>query len=151
DDVVVARAPAQVAFQLVADLVLGRLGVALEDLARGHDHAGRAEPALQPVLLPEALLDGMELTILGEALDGGDVRAVRLHGEERARLHRLAIHEDRAGAALARVAADVRSGQPDRLANVVDEKETGLDFVAVSLAVDRHFDWQFHVSSSRGA
>src|SRR6266850_2929 len=50
-DVVVTRAPAEVALELVADLLLRRLRVALEDLGGRHDHARRAEAALEAVLL----------------------------------------------------------------------------------------------------
>src|SRR5262245_61858572 len=59
-DVVVPRAAAQVAFELVPDLLFGGLGVPLEHLVSGHDHARGAEPALQAVLLPEPLLDRMQ-------------------------------------------------------------------------------------------
>src|SRR5262245_21380155 len=76
DDVVVAGAAAQVSLELVPDLSLARVLVALQDLVGGHDHAGRADPALEPVLLPDALLDGVELAVLGEALDREDVGAV---------------------------------------------------------------------------
>src|SRR6266699_1656730 len=93
-DVVVTRASTQVALELVADQLLRRLGVALEHLVDGHDHPGGAEAALQPVLLPEPHLDRMELAILRQTLDGHDVRAVRLDGEEVAGLHRLTVHDD---------------------------------------------------------
>src|SRR5216117_1336619 len=80
-DVVVAGAPAQVAFELVADLLLRRFRIALEQLAGGQNHAGRAEAALQAVLLPETLLDRMQVPVLREPLNGGDLGAVR--SEER--------------------------------------------------------------------
>src|SRR5262245_19174643 len=80
DDVVVAGAAAQVPLELMPDVGLARALVALQDLVGGHDHARGAEPALEPVLLPEALLDGVELAVLGEALDGEDVVAVGLDG-----------------------------------------------------------------------
>src|SRR3989441_5370693 len=95
DDVVIAGAPAEVAFQLVADLLLGGARIALEELGGRQDHARRAEATLQAMLLPETLLDRMEIAVLGEPFDGRDRRAVRLHREERARLHRLPVHEDR--------------------------------------------------------
>src|SRR2546425_8604777 len=148
DDVVVARAPTEVALELVTDQLLGRLGIALEHLVDRHDHAGRAEAALEPVLLPEPLLDRVELAVLRQPLDRHDVGAVRLDGEERAGLDGLAVHEDRARAALAGVTADVGPGEAHRLADVVHQEQAGLDFVAVALAVDRHLDWQFHGSSS---
>src|SRR5215813_4650996 len=148
DDVVIAGAPAEVALELVPDLVFARVRVALEDLVRRHDHARRAETALESVLLPEALLDGVKLAVFGQALDRGDGGAIGLDRKERARLHRQPIHEDGAGAALARVAADVRARETDHLTDVVDEKQSGLDLVAVRLAVDGDLDWQFHGASS---
>src|SRR5215471_5411108 len=143
-DVVIAGAAAEVALEPVPDLALGRLGIALEELRRRHDHARRAEPALQPVLLPEALLDRVQLAVLGHALDGLHLDAVALHGEERARLHRLAVDVNGAGAALARVAADVGAGEARQLADVVHEQQARLDLVAVLRAVDGHRDSGFH-------
>src|SRR5262249_54236829 len=136
----------EIAFQLVADQILRRLGIPLEHLVRGQDHPGRAEATLEPVLLPEPLLDRMQLAVLGQPFDRHDLGAVALDGEERARLHRLTVHDDGARAALARVATDVGAGEPDVLADVVDEQEAGLHLVTDRLAVDRHLHWQFHVS-----
>src|SRR5205814_2038326 len=59
DDVVVAGAAAEVALEPQADLLLRRAGVALEQLLGRHDHAGRTEPALKAMLVPEGLLQGM--------------------------------------------------------------------------------------------
>src|SRR5262245_26057634 len=53
DDVLVAGAAAEVALDSVADLRLRGLRVALQQVHRVHEHAGRAEAALQAVLLPE--------------------------------------------------------------------------------------------------
>src|SRR3954453_7192085 len=85
DDVLVARAAAVVALDRVADLVIRRIGVAGEEVRGGHDHAGRAEPALKAVLLPERRLERVELLAVGEALDRADGAAVGLDGEHRAR------------------------------------------------------------------
>src|SRR6059036_2881466 len=147
-DVVVARAAAEVALELVADLRLRGLRVTLEHLIGRHDHPGGAEPALQPVFLPEPLLDRVQLAILRQPLDRHDVGAVHLDGEEGAGLDGLAVHEDRARAALAGVTADVCPGEADGLADVVHQEKAGLHFVGDALAVDRHLDWQFHDSSS---
>src|SRR5262245_39901176 len=101
DDVVIAGTPAEIALEGVTDLGLRRPRGALQELVGRHDHARRAEPALQPVLLPEPLLDRMELAVLGQPLDGENLGPVRLDGEYRASLGRLAVDHDRAGAALA--------------------------------------------------
>src|ERR1041385_8592044 len=82
DDVDVAGAATEVPRDRLADVVLGRLGVLREERAAGHHHARRAEAALQAVLLPEALLDRVELVSLLEPLDGVDLAAVGLDGED---------------------------------------------------------------------
>src|SRR5438046_391210 len=76
DDVHVTGAAAEIPRNGLADLLLARVLVALEERARGHQHAGGAKTALQAVLLGEALLHRMELAALLEALDRGDLRAV---------------------------------------------------------------------------
>src|ERR1035438_9516275 len=58
DDVLVARAAAEIAFQTVADFFLGGARVALQQLTGSHDHAGRTKAALEAVLVPEGLLHG---------------------------------------------------------------------------------------------
>src|SRR6187402_1795493 len=87
DDVVVAGAPAKVALELLADLVLGRLRMAVHEVDRAHDHAGRAEPALQAVAVLERRLHRVHRPVgRGEPLDRDDRRAVDLRGEHVARL-----------------------------------------------------------------
>ena len=61
---------------------------------------------------------------------------VGLDGEHRARLGALAVDVDGARAAVARVAPDVGAGQPERVAEEVDEQEPRLDVGLVRLAVD---------------
>src|SRR6267378_2124840 len=56
DDVHVPGTAAQVSGDGLADLQLAGVFVALEQRARGHEHARRTEAALQAVLLGEALL-----------------------------------------------------------------------------------------------
>ena len=82
---------------------------------------GVQNPALQAVLLGEGLLDRVELPALLEALDGGDLRSVRLNREHRARLHRDAVDEHGARPAIRRVAPDVRSREREGFADEVHE------------------------------
>src|SRR5262245_42499093 len=116
DDVVIAGAPAQVALEPVPDLVLAGIRRPLAQVGRTHDHARRAEPALQAVVLVERGLHRVELAALRQALDRGDLGALGLDREHRAGLDRLAVDVDGARAALAGIAADVRSGEPEVLA-----------------------------------
>src|SRR5438093_7645037 len=144
DDVVVAGAAAEVAFQPVADLGLRRPRRALEELGGRHDHARSAEPALQAVLFPEAFLDRMQLAVLGHALDGFHLRALALDGQERTGLHRQAVDVHGAGAALAGVAAHMGAGEPRELPDVVDEQEARLDVMGILQAVDGHGNGCLH-------
>src|SRR5690242_19533507 len=90
DDVLVAGAAAQVARQRPADLFLARVRVLVEQLLGGQHHPRRAEAALEPVLLPKALLKRVQLAGGGHALHGGDLVPVGLDGQHRARLDRPA-------------------------------------------------------------
>jgi hypothetical protein len=71
----------------------------------------------------EALLDRIQLAVALEALDGHDLAAVGLHGQDGARLDGHAVEQHRARAAVRGVAADVRAGQPQVLAQEVDEQQ----------------------------
>src|SRR5215510_2078262 len=85
DDVDVAGAAAEIPRDRLADLLLARILVSLEERDARHHHSRRAVAALQAVLLSEPLLHGMELAALLEVLDGPDLAAVGLHGEHGAR------------------------------------------------------------------
>ena len=112
--------------------------LAVDDVDRGHDHAGRAEAALQAVVLAEGLLHGMQLAVLGQALDGRDLGAVAGGGQHGAGLHGAAVHVHHAGAALAGVAAHMRAGEALVLAEELHQQGARIDLGADGLAVDRH-------------
>src|SRR5207253_10930071 len=78
--------------------------------------------------------------VLLQAFHRGDLRALGLDREDGAGLHRLAIEQHRASAAVGGVAADVRAGQAQVLAEQVDEKQSRLDLHAVRSAVDGQLD-----------
>jgi hypothetical protein len=140
DDPLVARAPAQVPGQRLAHLALGRVGAIPQERLGGEQEAGRAEPALQRVALVEGLLQRVQLVAVGEPLDGQQRAAVRLRGEHEARAHGLAVELDRARAAHAVLAADVRAGQPGLVADEVRQQRARLDLPGVRPAVDLHLD-----------
>ena len=127
-------------------------GLFLQQVAAGHDHAGRAVAALQRVVLVEGLLHRVQRAVVGgEALDGGDLAAVGLHGEHRAALHALAVEVDGAGAAVAGVAADDGADLAELFAQVVHEQRPGLDVVGVGDAVDGDIDLGHRASTERVA
>src|SRR5262245_2922310 len=108
----------------------------LQQLHRRHDHPRRAEAALQPVAVPESLLHRMQIPVRCQPLDRSDGGAVGLHREYRARLDRLAVHQHRAGAANAGLAADVGAGQSKAIAQVVNQQETRFDVMLARRVVD---------------
>ena len=126
-DVVVGPAPAEVAREGVRDLLAGRRrraapgppgiveGAGLDDEARG------AEPALQAVERHEGALHGMQ-SPRANPLDGGDRLAGDGFDRQQAAHDRRAIEEHRTGAADARPAYELGSGEPELIAQDVDEQ-----------------------------
>ena len=101
------------------------------------------------VLLAEALLDRVELTSDLEPLDGPDLVAGGGRRQQRARLDGLAVHQHDTRAAVRRVAAPMRAGKTELVAQEVHEQHPRLDLAGVLLAVDRHRN--LHHASPRSA
>ena len=97
------------------------LGVVLEERRRRDQHPGRAEAALDAAVLEEGRLERAQLVAVREALDRRDLAALGLEREVRAAVHRLAVEQHHAGAALGVVAALLRAGQADDVAHGREE------------------------------
>src|SRR5690348_6355386 len=156
DDVLIAGAAAEISGNRIADFLFAWAGIFAKERGGGQDHARRAIAALQAVLLPESLLHGMKAAAAaillaggGEAFDGGDVRASGLSGEHGAGLHGLAVEEDGAGAAKARLAADVRAREAQCVAQIVNEQQARLDFVLMFLTIHAEPNLDGHSASRR--
>jgi len=111
---------------------------------------GVQNPHCRPCLSQNACWTGMKLPVLRDALDGRDLAAFELHGEERAALRRLAVDEDGTRSALTRVAADVRPGQPEHVAQEMDEEEPWLHLAGEIDPVDVDADATHGASSQTG-
>ena len=114
--------------------------MAMDDVDGRHDHARRAEAALQAVIVAECRLHRVQLVALGDAFDGGDVGAVGLSDQHGAGFHRPAIDMDDAGAALAGVASDMRAGESEMVAQEMDKQRSVFDIAGDRLAIDCQFD-----------
>jgi len=110
-DILVARAAADIAFERLANLSFGGVGVVLQEFGGGHNHAGCAEAALQTMFLPEAFLNGVQAAFGRQSFNGGDFAAVGLYCQESARFDSFAIEVDDTRAALRGIATNVCSGE----------------------------------------
>jgi hypothetical protein len=147
DDVRVARATAEIAVNGVADVLARWIRVVLKELDGGHDHPRRAVTTLEAVAFPEAFLYWVQLSIAGEALDGGYFAAIGLNCEECAGLDGLAIKQNGASAAQRGFAADMRAGKLALVAEEVDEQGACFDFLLMEGAIDADGNGGFHKSS----
>src|SRR5262249_20930534 len=106
--------------------LLTRMPLALKQLQRAHDHAWGAKTALQGVMVAKRRQQRvLVLTGRAQALDRVNRRAVRLDGQDRARLHGVAIQAHRARSALCGVASDLRIGYAEFLAKGESERFSG--------------------------
>ena len=119
----IAGAAAEIAGEPFADVVVSCQRVFLQKIGAGHQHAGRAEAALQrrdargngscSAFTPPAMPRPSTVAISG---------AIGLHGERQAGAHAVAVDQDRAGAADAVLAADVGAGQAKFAAQEIGEQ-----------------------------
>src|ERR671924_1721554 len=101
EDPAVPGAAAEVAGDGLAQGQLVGVGPAVQQIVDGHDHPGDAEAALHGALLDEGALDVGQLALGAQTLDGADVAAGRVGGHDAAGGDQDAVHQHRAGAALA--------------------------------------------------
>ena len=92
----------------------------------------------------------MEAAALGHALDRQDLPAAEVRRQGEAGEHGLAVHEHRAGAALAELAAVLRADQAEILAQYLEEGLVDRHEHVVRLAVDRQGEPALHPYSCPG-
>ncbi len=145
-DAFVGTAPAQVAGERLGDdlaaravrlvgTVLGPPPVVEGD--RLDDEPRRAVAALEPVVVGEGPLDGVEVLAVGEALDGRDARAAQPGGGGEAAEQRFAVDEHRARTAHPAAADELRAGQAESVAHDVQRRLRAVDVEHPRLVVDR--------------
>ena len=135
-DRAVAGAAAQIAFQRRAEI----LPLRLVQRCAGQDHAGGAEAALKGLRIEKRLLHRMRAAVRREAFDGGDGVAVGAEGRDQAAMHRLAVDQHGAGAAVAGVAAFLDAEMPE-FAQESPQALSGVRALRELLAVDLKASW----------
>src|SRR5438874_4924743 len=82
----------------------------------------------------------MQLAIARQTLDGAHALSFTRDRERHAGIHGLAIEEDRARAARPFVADALRAGEPERLAQRVEERPVRRDVDADPISIDLERD-----------
>ncbi len=131
----IARAPAEVAFDAVADFIFGRAFVFVEEGNGRHDHAGGTETTLKAMTFNESFLNRMEFAV-GEPFDRCDRCSFRLNGKHGAGFGCFAIDEHGTGTAVGRFATDVSTRQVEVISKIVDQQSSALDIRSLRGAVD---------------
>jgi hypothetical protein len=110
--------------------------VPFEIVSKRHQEARRAVAALQSKIAVEGDLQRRERSVrCRQAFNGIDAFAVGLHRQHQARANRLAVHSDRACTAYSVLAADMRSGRTDLVANKIGQQHTRLGKAFHRLAI----------------
>src|SRR5262249_59961032 len=92
-----------------------------DEVGRAYCDPGRADPALRTAARDQLALHRVEQLAARQALDGGHPAAVALAGGDQARVDRLAVEQHGARAALALATALLGAGQPQVLAQDVEQ------------------------------
>src|SRR5919202_4503017 len=136
----ICSAAAEVAGQVMFDVVVGRMRVLLEQLA-GHEHkAGCAEPALERGRGDESLLHRIEPLAIRETLDRAYVAAIGEARQVQAAGDGHTVDEHRAAATQALPAAFARTVQVEAALQDVQDGFGWTDQRVYGLAVEREPD-----------
>src|SRR5215471_16521845 len=124
--VVVGSAPADVAGHGAPRLLDRRFGVGLQQGHGRDDLAGRTEAALRPEFLDHGLLHLVQFAIRAlDAFDGRDLAPAHRVSERRARIGRDIVEHNGAVAAFRMIAAEFGTGEPELVAQRVDQGLVG--------------------------
>src|SRR5262245_20346990 len=109
----VARAAAEISGNRLTDLHLGWIRVTGQELKSGDQHARSTVATLQPMVIPEGLLERVKRSRLAQPLNRDDAAPVGLDCQHQACARRVAIDEDGAGTADALLTTHPDAGKTD--------------------------------------
>src|ERR1035437_7118791 len=138
-NLVITGASAQVPGQRVANVVLGRFRIAIEQRLRRNQESGRADAALQGRVLEKLVLQNAKHAVGGESLDGRDVLALSFDAEHQARAYRAALDQHGASAAIAGQASFLGAGELEHVAQCFEQALARLAQELDRFAVNRRF------------
>ena len=138
DDLAVAGAAAQHAAERILHLRLARGGDAGEQVGRRHQHRRSADAALRRAVPEKCLLQRRQSAILGrQPLDGRHRPSLDARHRDQAGAALPTVEQNRAGAAIPGVAADLGAGQPQIVAQHVREAPDRVGMQRPRLPVER--------------
>ena len=137
DNSSVCVAAADVSGESGADGFVCRVWILFKERHRAHEESGGAEAALGAVVLQECLLYRVERVRGRQSLNGADTAAGDGGSQGHTGVDWQVVQENRAGSALATVAAALGTSQAENFAQNVLQGPAGIDFEIVRLAV--HF------------
>src|SRR5690349_10601899 len=105
-------AAAEIAGERAAHIVFARLRLFREQRSGADDHAAGAVTALRHLLLNEGSLHRMRRPNRSKALQCHNRLALHVANRRQTGSRRAAVEENRAGAALAKTAAELTRGEP---------------------------------------
>src|SRR5262249_44173923 len=108
------------------------------------ENTRRAIAALRGAELREGLLQRMEPTAFGHALDGRDLGALELGGQRETRQDRRAVDEHRARPAFTELAAVLGADEVEVLAEDFEQRLVDRHQQVVRFAVDREAEANIH-------
>jgi hypothetical protein len=121
----------------LANLILARAGVFIEEGYRGQHQSRGAEAALDCAFFHERFLNRMKAaSTSAESLNCEDLLALSFNGKIEARVDGFTVQEDGASAALAFLAGALGSGQTEILAKNVQQSAPRWNGKIVRLAID---------------
>src|ERR1700722_10454214 len=131
----VREAAAKDARHSFLDFFFSCLGMLVEKSFSGENYAVQAKAALGSLLFNESFLYRMRLVDRAQPFQRDDLKALNRFHRRDAGAHRLALHKDRAGSALAEATAEFRAAQAEVIAQHVQQRRGWIDVQAVSLSV----------------
>ena len=143
-DLIIAGATAEVPGHPFFDLILSGFRVLVEERLGGHDLSRRADPALEPAVLNESLLQWVELTLFCEPLDGFDILALAGNGKGQTRTHKAPIDNHAASAANADAATFLGPGEPDVIPQNLQKQPVGFQLQVMLFPVNKKSNLFFH-------
>src|SRR5579875_637121 len=132
----VPGAPAEIARQRLPDFCQGRRGISCEKGTGGQNEPWSAESTLRAAGFHEGLLDRVQLSVLGQALDGRNLGVLVAGSQRHAGQCRPPVNEHRAAATAGVVASALGAGQAEIFAQHFQQQSVRRDSQFVEMAVD---------------